>query len=79
MLADLFHQSIVKIQVVHDGEAHTEHFFRFEKMSDISARMMSAYRTVTLVVDRGVVGFIFRVIDIDDPVPCEKVTVSGVA
>ena len=79
MLADLFHQSIVEIQVVHDGKSHSEHLFCFEKMSYIGTCVMPAYRTVTLIVDRGVVGFIFRVIDIDDPVPCEKMTVSGVA
>ena len=79
MMPDLFHQCVIKIQIVHDCQPHSQHFFRFEEMTDVCTCMMLAYRTIAFAVDRVIIRFVVRVIDIDDTAPREEVTVASIS
>ena len=51
-ITDLFHEFIVKIQVMHDTKPHGEHFVCLKQVVDIRARMAAAGGTIASFVQR---------------------------
>ena len=65
------HEGVVEPEIVHHREPHAEHLLRLLQMADVGAGMSLTDGTVAGAVDGGVILFIFRVVDIDDAVPCK--------
>ena len=45
-LTNALHQCVVEVQVVHDGQTHTEHFICLEQMTDVCAGMTALTQTL---------------------------------
>ncbi len=54
-LADFNHQIVVEPQVMHNGQALTEHFSRLEQVTHISAAVVLANRTMAMLINRLVI------------------------
>jgi len=62
--ADTCHERVIKIQIMHHGEAHGQHLVSLEQMAQIGTREPSADRAVALRVDRLLVALILLIFDI---------------
>ena len=49
---DFCHKIVIKIEIMQNSKAHSEHFLRFEQMADISAGMHAACRAAAFVGNR---------------------------
>lgn len=78
-LTDALHQFVVKIQIVHDGKPHGQHFFCFEQMAQVRAGIAAADRAVTGRVDGLHIALVFRVFQIDGALPGEELRVARIA
>lgn len=78
-LTDALHQAVVEIQVVLDGQTHTQHLARLQQVADIAAGILTAGGAVALLVDgTGIVG-ILVIDEVAVALPGEHVAVAGVA
>ena len=63
-VSDIFHQTVVKMEIVHNAESHCKHLFAFKQMSDISSRKFLANRAAARRINRGEICLIFIIIEI---------------
>ena len=79
LIPDDFHEVVVEVEVVHDRQAHAEHFAAFQQMAQVGAREIPAGRTVAVLVDRALVELIFGVVEVAHAFPGEQLTVTCIA
>ena len=75
----LFHQSVVKPQVMLNAKPVSEHFAAFHQMTDICARMLAAGRTAAFFVNGRKVMLIFAVCYVYNSSGSEKMPVARVS
>ena len=61
IFADILRKFVVETEIVKHRESHSQNFVCRDKMSQIRAGMVSAERTVALVVNGRHIGYIFRI------------------
>ena len=76
---NLFHQRVIKIQVVHNRQSHSQHLVCLEQMTDVRSAVALADRAVALCVDWLIVQLVFGIVDVDNALPGEQVSVASVA
>ena len=70
-IADFLHQLIIEIEVMQNGEPHTEHFLSLKQMTNIGSRIVPAGGTSALLGDRSGIICVFLVKNIDLATPCK--------
>ena len=77
--ADLLHQGIIKVEIVHDCQPHSQDLVALEEMTDIRPTEILANRAIAGRVDGKLVPLVFCVADIPDALGGKEVTVAGVS
>ena len=77
--ADFLHKRVVKIQIMHNAQPHTEHLAAFKQMMHISARKSAAGGAIAPDFKRRIIGFILRVVQIHNTVHRKNLAVTGVS
>ena len=77
--ADFLHKRVVKIQIMHNAQPHTEHLAAFKQMMHIRTRKSAAGRTLTADFKRRIIGFILCIIQIHNAVHRKNLPVTGVS
>lgn len=76
---DTFHQMIVEPQIVHHGQAHTQHLICLEQVPDVGAGIVAAHRAAAGGINGTLVPLILGILDVNDAAPCIQVAVAGIA
>ena len=77
-VADLLHEIVVKVEVMHNTKAHTQHFVCFQEVTDVGAGVILTYGTTTGGGDGTVIGHETVIEDGQLAFPSEKIAVTGV-
>ena len=78
-LPDLFHQCIVKIEVMLNRKAHGKHLICFKKVPQICSGMVEAGRAAAVFVNRRKIPLIFGIHNIADALPGKQVSMPRIA
>ena len=78
-IADLLHQLVVEIQVVHDCQAHGKHFLCHKQVPDIGTAVAAADGAVTVGIDGPLIQLVLGVFQIDGSIPGKQSGMPGVS
>ena len=78
-LSDPLQQSVVEIDIMGNGQAHSQHFIRLEQMTNIAAGKIAAGWTVTFRIDGALIQLVFFIVNIPSPLPGEEIAMAGIS